>query len=107
MNLSKCVLLRFQRKSVDWSLMGISGHYLLDGMVIPSKEAAMDLGIMVDISLKFHQHVANIVHKASRVAENILKSTVNREASFVTSLHHSYMSIIRVFFITVEHRISW
>ena len=107
MNSSKCVLLRFQRKSVDWSLLGISGHYLLDGMVTPLKEDAMDLGILVDISLKFHQHVANIVHKASRVAENILKSTVNREASFLLPLFTTHTAIIRVLFITVEYRIPW
>lgn len=52
----------------------------------PLKDIAIDLGITVDCTLKFHQHIANIVNKAEGVMQNILKLTINRDASFMVPL---------------------
>lgn len=84
----------------------VSGHYLVDGKEIPMIAAAKDLAIMVDTSLKFHQHIANIVHKASRVAENILNSTVYGETSFRLPLFITHITINRIF-IVVEYTLTW
>ena len=86
MNIAKCAVLRFNRRTVDWSALPISGQYKLGGRPIPTKESAVDLGILVDSSLKFHQHIANVVQKAGGMSLNLLKCTVNRDASFMMPL---------------------
>lgn len=57
MNINKCVVVKFQRRTVDLSGLPASGMYYLNGIPIPVKDSAMDLGVNVDSSLKFHQHV--------------------------------------------------
>lgn len=86
MNISKCAVLRFTRRPVDWTALPFSGQYFLNTSPIPIKDSAVDLGVTIDLSLKFHQHIANIVQKAGGVAQNLLKATVNREASFLLPL---------------------
>ena len=50
-----------------------------------------DLGVLVSSSLKFHSHVDNVVRKASGLANNLLRSTVCREQSFMVSLFVSHI----------------
>ena len=47
-----------------------------------------DLGVMVDVRLKFHTHIQNIVRKAAGLSNIILISTINRDASFMVTLFH-------------------
>ena len=61
-------------------------------LYVPEKDVALDLGITIDTSLKFHKHVSSIVCKASAVANNLLKCTVNRDVKFMSTL---YISQIR------------
>lgn len=91
MNSDKCVLLRFCRRPILWENIDHTGQYLLDGSPIPMKDSASDLGVLIDTSLKFHQHIANIVHKAGGLSCSILKATVNRDASFMVPLYISHI----------------
>ena len=91
MNSSKCVVLRFQRRQVDWEALGITGLYYMDSTPIPVRDTAVDLGITLDSSLKFHQHIANIVNKAGGVMQNILKATINRDATFMVPLFTTHV----------------
>ena len=91
MNPDKCVLLRFVRKKILWDAINHSREYYLNGSPIPTKDSATDLGVLVDTSLKFHQHITNTVNKAGGLATSILRSTVNREASFMIPLYVSHI----------------
>ena len=46
--------------------------YYLNGIPIPVKDSAIDLGINIDSTLKFHQHIHNVVQKAGGMAQNLL-----------------------------------
>ena len=54
MNVDKCAVVRFNRRVVDWPSLPVSGQYNLNGLPIPIKESAVDLGILVDSTLKFY-----------------------------------------------------
>ena len=79
----KCVHLRFAR-SVQVPVVG--SFYNLNGVPIQSRSSHKDLGITVESSLKFHQHIRNTVNKAGGISSNLLKSTVCRSADFMTAL---------------------
>ena len=66
--------------------MGPEPSYILNGNQIPVQEKATDLGVIVDVSLKFHGHVQSVAHKAGGLAENLLKSTVCRTPRFMLLL---------------------
>lgn len=53
--------------------------------------AFTDLGITVDASLRFHQHIHNIVSKTAALANNLLKATVCRSPSFMISLYKTHI----------------
>ncbi len=91
MNTSKCVVLRFHRTPINWEELGHSGEYSLNNQPIPIKESAPDLGILIHSSLKFHQHISNIVHKAGGLSHSILKSTLNRDTSFMLPLYIAHI----------------
>lgn len=91
MNTNKCVVVKFQRRPMDLSGLPASGIYYLNDTPIPVKDSAMDLGVNVDSTLKFHQHIHNIVQKAGGMAQNLLKSTVNRDASFLIPLYVTHI----------------
>ena len=83
MNVQKSVVLRFARHhSTDLP----EPSYILNGNQIPVQEKATDLGVIVDVSLKFHGHVQSVAHKAGGLAENLLKSTVCRTPRFMLLL---------------------
>ena len=69
-----------------------------------------DLGITVDVRLRFHSHVSNVVQKAAGLASNQLRAIVNREADSMVSffLYFSYKTNSLLLFMFVECRIfSW
>ena len=61
MNVQKCVVLRFASCP---SAALPEPSYFLNGNWIPVQEKATDLGVIVDVSLKFHGHVQSVAHKA-------------------------------------------
>ena len=59
-NISKCYVLHL-------GLTHSYGNYCIDGNVITSTESVKDLGIIVDSSLKFHNHTAIVTARANRI----------------------------------------
>ena len=50
-----------------------------------------DLGVVVDVNLKFHYHVASLVGRAGGIASALLTGTVNRSPSFMKSVFISHV----------------
>ena len=50
-----------------------------------------DLGVTIDVSLKFHHHVHSMVGRAGGVASSLLSGTVNRSPSFMKTLFVSHI----------------
>lgn len=73
----------------------------MDNAAIPVKFLA-DLDVTVDTTLKFHQHITNIIRKASIVAINLLKSIVNCDPLFMNNLF-----ISRVQHTSIIHTALW
>ena len=82
MNAKKCVVLRFARPCPNIS----QPSYILNGAPITPASKASDLGVLVDVTMKFHDHIRNVAHKAGGLAESLLKSTVCRSPQFMLSL---------------------
>ena len=80
-NVKKCAVLRFSRH-VDQTLPA----YTLNGCALPNKDFAVDLGVTIDTTLKFHVHVKTLAHKASVLTHCFLKSTVCRSREFMIFL---------------------
>ena len=98
LNTSKCVVLRFRRNfSHNWE----NQIYTINGSPIVEKEAHRDLGILVDSSLKFHDHIRETVLKANGTSINLLKSTVCRSPKFMTTLFVAHIRPILDFCSTV------
>jgi len=76
MELSTSCLLRFQRGCIDWNALGPYNSYYLKGVQVPMAKSYVDLGVTVDTTLKFHQHIRGIVGKAGALTSNLLKSTL-------------------------------
>lgn len=60
----------------------------------PQCEPATDLAILIDTSLKFHSHIANITRKDGDLSNNILRATVNtvnRDRSYMIPLYTSHI----------------
>ena len=88
LNTSKCVVMRFymgrSRKLEQFK-------YVLNGVSLDYVEEYKDLGVTVDVKLKFHSHVRNVVWKATGLASYILRSTVNRDADFIVTIFKSHV----------------
>ena len=82
MNPKKCAVMRFSRSYSDLT----PAHYLMNGVVIPPVKSHLDLGVLVDTNMKFHDHIRSTVHKAGGMAQNFLKSTVCRKPDFMLFL---------------------
>jgi len=82
MNSRKCAVLRFQRRSPTQD----RPNYTLDGQQLPYESAQMDLGVLIDNQLKFHEHSRSATRKAGGVAHSFLKGTVCREPEFMVHI---------------------
>ena len=91
MNVDKCAVLRFQRGDFDWHQLGILSKYYIGCSPIRSYNDHRDLGVTVDITLKFHKHIQLVVNKAGGMASNFLRSTVCRSREFMLSLYISHI----------------
>ena len=70
MNLKKCAIMRFQRRSHTPH----SPTYYLNGEELPWPHSHTDLGATVHNTLKFHEHARVAARKAGGVAHNFAKS---------------------------------
>ena len=82
MNPKKCADMRFSRSYSDLT----PAQYLMNGVVIPSVKSHLDLGVLVDTNMKFHDHIRSTVHKAGGMAQNFLNSTVCTKPDFMLFL---------------------
>ena len=82
MNLRKCAVLRFRRRFHPI----VAPAYTLEGNPIPVVASQTDLGIIIDDTLKFHEHARNAARKAGAVAQSLLKSTICRSPDFMLYL---------------------
>ena len=82
MNRKKCAVLRFSRNIRDIS----PPTYFLCGLAIPSVQKHVDLGILIDTQLKFHEHIRETARKAGGLVQNFLKATVSRSPEFMLFL---------------------
>ena len=56
------------------------------GKPLTLSSTAVDLGITVDLSLRFHHHIQSIVSKAAGLSYSLIKSTLCRSSSFMVTL---------------------
>lgn len=75
----------------------------MNGSPIHFVDAASDLGLLIDITLKFHPHIRVTTNKASGIASNLLKSTVSHDSSFVVSLYLTHIRPVIEFFSVIWH----
>ena len=87
MNSKKCAALRFKRRSHTLD----RPNYTLDGQRLPSEAAQIDLGVLVDDQLKFHEHCRAATRKAGGVVHNFLKGTVCREPEFMKHIFKTHI----------------
>ena len=78
-SVSKCARLNFNRSRSGPSIP----LYFLGNDPVPNASSYRDLGVTVDVSLRFHPHVREIYGKASGVAQSILRGTVCRSPEFL------------------------
>ncbi|KAK3886186.1 hypothetical protein Pcinc_009646 [Petrolisthes cinctipes] len=100
-NPNKCVVIRCQRGSVDWTAVGSLQHYHLDNSDLSLADNHRDLGILVDNTLKFHAHIRATVNKAAGLANNLLKSTLCRSSDFMVTILKSHIRPVLEFVSTV------
>jgi len=103
LNPDKCVAMRFFRGSFDWSQLGDSAVYSIDGIPLEFVQSHKDLGVLVDTGLRFHLHIRAVVGQASGLANNMLRSTVNRSPEFMILLFTSHIRPILDYCSAVWH----
>ena len=62
-----------------------------------------DLGVLIDQSLKFSQHITNICHRSGFVSSSIFRSFQLRSISFLTSLFKTYVRPILEYNTSVQN----
>ena len=98
MNTRKCAALRFQRRS---GVQDGRPTYTLDGQHLPNENTQMDLGVLIDSQLKFHDHNRNVTRMAGGVAQSFLKGTVCREPNFMVHILKTHIRPILEYASTV------
>lgn len=63
----------------------------MDNIPLPIKDIAVDLGITVGYTLKFHEHICTLkfhqhIANARGIMQNIFKATADCDASFIVPL---------------------
>lgn len=88
MNPKKCVVMRFGSSNYS---DGADSGYMLGGVSLKLVNTHRDLGVLVDSSLRFHPHIAEIVRKSSGLANQLIRSTVCRSPKFMVTLFISHL----------------
>ena len=66
-------------------------HYQIGSDVIPAVDSVTDLGITIDGSLKFSQHISNIIVKASARCHLILKCFLSKDTNTLMKVFKTYV----------------
>ena len=78
LNPKKCAVLRFSRPQRE------PPQHVLDGNVLLlSPKTHSDLGVIIDTSFKFHDHISSVTRKVAGLGYGFLRSTVCREREFM------------------------
>ena len=88
LNPKKCVLMRFGTANY---LDGEASGYTLGNSSLNLVRTHRDLGVLIDSSLRFHPHVAEVVRKSSGLANQLIRNTVCRSLKFMTTLFISHI----------------
>lgn len=91
LNSDKCVVLRFKGTNKNWEALDPYSDYYIKNSQIKFVQTHADLGLTIDISLKFHDHIRNITRKANGLASNLLKSTLNRTPDFMVQVYKTHI----------------
>ena len=90
MNVSKCVCLRFCSRALDAQHVGDS-PYTVGSKSIRFASSHSDLGVTIDRSLKFHDHIRRSANVCNALTTNIFSCTLNREAEFLINIYKSHI----------------
>ena len=90
MNKDKCSMIHFGRGGLTGEALH-STRFTMGGRLIREESSSVDLGVLIDSSLRFHEHIARTVCKAGGLATNLLRSTLNRESSFMITLYTTHI----------------
>ena len=88
LNPKKCIVMRFGSSNYS---DGADSGYMLGGVSLKLVNTHRDLGVLVDSSLRFHPHIAEIVRKSSGLANQLIRSTVCRSPKFMVTLFISHL----------------
>ena len=83
LNRGKCVVMRFGRGSAG---VGGLSEYMLGGVNLEFVNLYRDLGVLIEPSLKFHKHVQLITCRGSAMVDQLLRGTICRTKSFMTTI---------------------
>ena len=89
LNRSKCVVMRFGSRPFYES--GSDSGYKLNGISLSLARSHRDLGVLVDVSLRFHLHVNSVVQRATSLINQLLRATVCRAPDFMVTLFVSHI----------------
>ena len=90
LNVSKCVCIRFSPRSCSVPHEGLSS-FKFNGEYISFVSSHSDLGITVDRSMKFHEHIRRVVNVCNGLTTNLFNSTLNRYADFLMNIYKSHV----------------
>ena len=88
LNPSKCVLMRFGSARYE---DGDHSGYTLGSASLKLVKTHRYLGVLIDSTLRFHPHIAEVVRKSSGLSNQILRSTVCRSPIFMITLFISHI----------------
>ena len=82
-NYCKCVVMKFADGT---AVRVVRSSYFLGGTKLSQVQLHRELGVIVDHSLRFHEHENDIVRKSSGLSNGLLRSTVCRSRDFLLSV---------------------
>ena len=86
LNASKCVAMRFGKRVTSSDV-----RYKINGVELKFVPHHRDLGVIIDVKLKFHDHVTTVVGRVGGLMGNLLRSTVCRSREFMLTLFVSHI----------------
>ena len=85
LNSNKCVAMRFSPKSVNHLATNVS-PYKIGNSHIKFVTSHSDLGITIDQSLKFHNHIRMKTASVNNLVTNLLSCTISRNSEFMLNI---------------------
>ena len=86
----QCICLQFCPRSSTALYVAIS-PYIIGDEHIKFSFSHSDLGVTIDRTLKFHNHVKRNVNICNGRTTNLLSSTLSREADFMLNIYKAYI----------------